>query len=98
MPLGMKIGVGPGNIVLDGDPTPPEMGHSPPQFSAHVCCGQTAGLIKMPLATELASAKGQCVRWGPSSPPKGAQPPIFGPIVAKWSPISATAEHLLLHF
>jgi len=32
MPLGMKIGVGPGNIVLDGDPTPPEMGHSPPNF------------------------------------------------------------------
>ena len=32
MPLGMKIGVGPGNIVLDGDPTPPEMRHSPPNF------------------------------------------------------------------
>jgi len=40
-----------------------------------------------------------CVRWGPSSPPpqkKGAQPLNFQPmsIVAKQSPISATAEHL----
>jgi len=24
-----------------------------PQFSAHVCCGQTAGWIKMPLGTEV---------------------------------------------
>ena len=24
-----------------------------PQFSAHVCCGQTAGWIKMPLGTEI---------------------------------------------
>jgi len=39
-----------------------------------------------------------CVRWGPSSPfPKGAQPPKFRStsIVAKRSPISATAELLL---
>ena len=40
----------------------------------------------------------QCVRWGPSSPLKGAQQlltfrPMF--IVAKRSPISATAGHLL---
>jgi len=37
-----------------------------------------------------------CVRWGPSSAPKAAQPPSFRPmsIVAKLLPISATAEHL----
>ena len=34
------IGLGLGHMVLDGDPAPPK-GHSP-QFSAHVCCGQTA--------------------------------------------------------
>jgi len=33
MPLGMEVG----HIVLDGDSAP----H--PQFSDHVCCGQTAG-------------------------------------------------------
>ena len=41
MPLGMEVGLGPGHIVLDGDPAlPPQKGHSP-QFSVHVCCGQT---------------------------------------------------------
>jgi len=38
-----------------------------------------------------------CVRRGPSSPRKGAlQSPTFRPmsIVAKWSPVSATAELL----
>jgi len=37
MPLGMKVGLSPGDIVLDGDPAPLKRGHSPsPQFSAHV--------------------------------------------------------------
>jgi len=46
------IGVGPGYIALDGDPAPFPKGHSP-QFSAHICCGQMAGWIKMPLGTEV---------------------------------------------
>jgi len=40
MPLGMEVGLGPGDIVLDLDPTPPKKGHSTPNFSAHVYCGQ----------------------------------------------------------
>jgi len=37
MKLGMKLGLGSGHIVLDGDPAPTQKGHSPPpQFSAHV--------------------------------------------------------------
>jgi len=28
MPLGMEVGLGPGHIVLDGDPAPPSKGHS----------------------------------------------------------------------
>ena len=43
--LGMQVGLGPGHIVLDGDPAP--------QFSAHICCGQMAAWIKMSLGTEL---------------------------------------------
>ena len=43
MALGTEVGLGPGHIVLDGDPAPPptprEGAH--PQFSAHVYCGQT---------------------------------------------------------
>jgi len=41
----------------------PKRGHSPsPQFSAHVCCGQTAGWIKMPLGTMVGLCPGNCVR------------------------------------
>jgi len=41
MKLGMRVGLGPGHIVLDGDPAPPpSKGHNP-QFSAHVYCDQT---------------------------------------------------------
>jgi len=43
MALNMEEGLGPGHIVLHGDPAPsPKKGTEPP-FSAHVYCGQTAG-------------------------------------------------------
>ena len=42
--LGMQVGLSPGHIALDG----------PPQFSAHICCGQMAAWIKMSLSVELA--------------------------------------------
>jgi len=140
----MQVGLGPGYIVLDGDPAPPSpKGHSP-QFSADVCCGQTAGWIKMPPGTEVGLGPGDIVLDGDSSPQKGGDSshPLFGlycgqmaawikvplgtkvglgpghvvpdgdpapplqetgtalnfwpmSIVAKQSPISATAEHLL---
>ena len=33
MPLGTEIGIGPGDIVLDGNPaSPPKKGHNPPSF------------------------------------------------------------------
>ena len=37
MQLGTEVGLGPGHIVLDGDPAPLPKGHSslPPHFSAH---------------------------------------------------------------
>jgi len=81
MKLGVRVGLGPGHIVLNGDPGPPKMGHSP-QFSAHVHCGQTAGWIKMPLGMELALGSVDFVLDEDPQPPpkKGAQPsPIFGP-------------------
>jgi len=88
MKRGVEIGLGPGHTVLDGDPVPlPEKsGHSPPQFSAHVHCSQTAGWIKMPLGRRLTSAQATRVRWGPSSPQKGAQQPpsLFDPCLFGW--------------
>jgi len=56
----------------------------------HVCCGQTAGWIKMALGMEVRGpwCRPHCVRWGTSStPPKRGQspPPIFGPFLASRS-------------
>ena len=43
MSLGMELGLGPGDFVLDGDPASPlPKGEGAPQFSANVYCGQTA--------------------------------------------------------
>jgi len=53
MPLGRELGLGPGDIVLDGDPVPsPKMGAAAPAFRS-VCCGQMAEWTKMPLGTEV---------------------------------------------
>ena len=75
-----------GHIVLDGDPAlPPQKGHSP-QFLAHVCCGQTAGWIKMPLRAEVDHGRGDIVLDAdPAPPPKkgGTAPPILAHVVAK---------------
>jgi len=97
MPLGMEVDLGLSDTVLDGDPVPHlKGGAQPAQFLAHVCCGQTAGWIKKPLRTEVGLGPGHIVLDGDPAPPrKGAhQPPTSRPmsIVAKWSPISATAN------
>jgi len=103
MLLGTKVGLSPGHIVLDADPAPlPKKGaepppqfsahvhcdqtaawiktaEPPPQFSAHIYCGQMAGCIKMSLHMDAGLSPGDCVRWGPSSPPlERHSPPIFG--------------------
>ena len=53
MPLDMEVGLGPGDIVLDGEPPSllPKKGGTAPQFLTHVYCDQTAGWIKMLLST-----------------------------------------------
>jgi len=90
MALGMQVGLGPGHIVLNGDPRTPlsKMGHSF-QFSAHVYCGQTDGWIKMALGMKVGLGPGHIVLDGEPSPllKTGAQPsPNFRPIsvAAKW--------------
>jgi len=39
MPLGMEVDLGPGHIVLDGDPASPRKVHISPLLFAHVYCG-----------------------------------------------------------
>jgi len=53
MKLGMQVELGPGHIVLGGDPAPPPVKGHRPQFSAHICCGQMAAWIKMSLGMEV---------------------------------------------
>jgi len=77
MPLGSEVGLGPGDIVLDGDPAPsPLKGHSCP-FSAHVRCGETAEWTKMPLCMEVGLGPGDFVLDGDPASPKRAQPVQF---------------------
>jgi len=65
MALDMEVGLGPGHIVLGGDPAPLSKRGPSPQFSAHFYCDQTAGCMR------------RCVRWESQLPIKGAQPPSF---------------------
>jgi len=92
MVLGMEVGLGPAHIVLDGDQDPPETGAQPPQFSSHVCCGQTAVCITIPLGMEVGLTLGDIVL-----DVVAAQPPVFGPCLL-WPrpPISATADLLFV--
>ena len=74
MKPGMQVGLGPGHIVLDGDPLAlPQKG---PKFSADVNCGQTAGWMKRVLGMEVGLSPGDCVRWGPSPYPKRGRSPL----------------------
>ena len=77
MKLGTQVGLGPENIVLDGDLAPPK--GTEPKFSAHVYCGQTARWIKMPLGTEVGLGPGDVVLDGdPALPsPKTNTAPHF---------------------
>jgi len=62
--------------------SPSPKGHSP-QFSAHICCGQMAAWIKMPLGMEIGLGPGDFAFDGDPAPlhKKGAEPPspIIGP-------------------
>jgi len=76
--LGMQVGFAPGHVVLDGDPPPPK-GHNP-QFLAHICYGQMAGWIKMPLRMEVGLGPGDFRQMGTQLPlPKRGRslPPQF---------------------
>ena len=72
MKLGMQVGLGPGHIVLDGDPAPPlQRGTAPlTQFLAHVCCGQRATWIKMLLGMEVSLGPGDFAFNGDPAPPQ----------------------------
>ena len=81
MPLGMEVGLSPGDSVFDGDPAPLPKKGADSQFSVHVYCGQTAAWIKMPHGTEVGLGPDDIVLDGDPAPPPqqggGALYPIF---------------------
>jgi len=90
MPLGMELGLGPGDFVLDGDPValPSPKGYSPPIFGPYLLRPNSC-MIKMSLGMELGLGPGDFVLDGDPvapSPKGGADPPNFRPvfIVTKW--------------
>ena len=79
MPLGMELGLGPGDFVLNGDPAPlPKMGHSPPIFGPCVLWPNIC--IRKPLGTEVGLDPRDIVLDGDPAPlpKKGQSAPIFG--------------------
>jgi len=59
MPLGMEVGLVPGDFVFDGDPLPrPKKGGRAPKCSSHVYCLHMAGWITMALGTEVGLSPG----------------------------------------
>jgi len=65
MPLGMELGLSPGNFVLDGDPAipSPKRGHSPlPNFwPISVVAKRLHQEFKMPLGVEVGLSPGEFV-------------------------------------
>jgi len=95
MPLGRVVGLEAGHIALDWDPAaPPQKVHNP-QFSDHVCCGQTAGWIKMPFGTEVGFGPDHIVLDGDRAPrPRNghSSPPLLGFSDDKPRPMSIVAK------
>jgi len=82
MILDMEVSLGPGHIVLVGTQLPLPKRSTALQFLTHVCCGQTAGWIKMPLGTEVGLGTGDIVLYGDPAPQKsGAHHPEFWTMV-----------------
>ena len=65
------------HCVRWGPTSPPLKGHSP-QFSAHICCGQMAAWIKMPLSMEIGLCPSHFVLdWFPAIGERGTAASLF---------------------
>jgi len=73
MPLGMEVGLGPGDFVLDGDPAP-----LPILLPMYIVAKRLDG-SRWHLAWSCASAQATLCNMVSQLPLKGAQPPVFGP-------------------
>ena len=77
MPLVMEVDLGPGDIVLDGNPARPQRGAHHPNFGPR--CGQAVAWIEVPFSTRVGLGPGHIVLHEDPAPPKESQSPIFCP-------------------
>ena len=81
----------PRRLCVRWGPSPPlqKRGGAPPQFSAHFCCGQTVGCIKMPLGMEVGLSPGDFVLDGDPARPRNK-----GGVAPNFRPMSTVAKRL----
>ena len=77
MKLAMQVGLGPGHIVLDGDPAPPQS----PTIFGPCLLWPNAWMDPYGIGRDVDIGPEDCVRWGPHSPQRGTAPMS---IVVKW--------------
>jgi len=75
MPLGMKVGLGPGDFVFDGDRATPRKRAHP---YAHLLWPNGWMDQDATWYGGKRRPRRRCVKWGRSSPLKGAPPPVLG--------------------
>jgi len=92
MLLGTEVGLGLGNTVRWGPSSPPQKkgAQQPTQFSAHVCGGQMAGWVKMPLGMVVGLGSGYIASDGDPAPP-----PNFWPTSVVAKQLNGSRCHLL---
>jgi len=96
VPLGAEVDLGPGDIVLDGDPAPsPKKGAQHPQFLAHVLW-PNGWMDQDATWYEVSLSSGDIVLDGPTAASFRSMSHLS--VVAKRSPISATAELSYSHY
>ena len=81
MPIGMEVGLGPGNFVFDGGPATPRRKGTAATHPIFGPCLLWRSCWMDQDATWYGGnrlPRRRCVRWGRSSSRKGAQPPVFG--------------------
>jgi len=99
MPHDLEVGLGPGHIVLDGDPASHPKNWAQPPFLANVCCGQMAGWINMPLSTEVGLGPSHTVLHGDPAPrPRRGTPPNFRPMSVVVKLLGGSRCHLVRRY
>ena len=77
MKRGTQVGLAPGHTLLDRDPASLPQGGTASNFRSIPVVAKWLDELRCHLAWRQALAQATCVRWGRSSPLKGAQLPQF---------------------